>query len=120
MSDTYFLSSLESARLEPVRSCEVVESLVLDTGKRAVLGRIDPPVVGQDFGRDDIDTVFLTARHEGASVDPVSEFPLFVFVAVAKTAGRALVSPVRAEELEIIGWGELYRTAHDAEHHVFG
>lgn len=120
MSDTYYLSSLESARLEPVRTCAVAESVVLDTGKRAVLARIDPPVVGQDFGRDDIDTVLLTARHEGASVDPVSEFPLFVFVAVPRTAGSDLVSPIRADELEVIGWGELYRSAHDAEHHVFG
>lgn len=118
MTTTYYLSSLESARLEPVRRCEAGESLVLDSGKPAVLARIDPPVIGQDFGRDDIDTVLLTARHEGATVDPVSEYPLFVFVAVPAVPGRPLVSPLRSEELEIIGWGELYRTGHDAVHHV--
>jgi len=119
MTDTYYLSSLESTRLKPVRTCRVTESVVLDSGKPAVLADIDPPVIGQDFGRDDIGSVLLTARHEGASVDPVSEFPLFVFVAVPAVEGRPLVSPIRSDELEIIGWGELYRTAHDAEHHVF-
>ncbi len=120
MGETYYLSSLESTRLEPVRTCEVLESLIFDSGKPAVLARIDPPVIGQDFGRDDIETVLLTARHEGATVDPVSEFPLFVFVAIPASDGHPLVSPVRSDELQVIGWGELYRTAHDAEHHTFG
>ena len=119
MVPTYYLSSLESARLQPVRSCRVVESLVLDGGKPAVRALIDPPLIGQDFERGDIDSVLLTARHEGVTVDPVSEFPCFVFVAIP-IDDRDLVSPVRSDELEIIGWGELYRTQHDAENHIFG
>jgi hypothetical protein len=31
-----------------------------------------------------------------------------------------LQSPIRSDDLEIIGWGELYRTREDAERHAFG
>ncbi len=119
MTATYYLSSLESTRLKPVRSCTVTDSLVFDSGKPAVRAQIDPPIIGQDFNRGtDIDSVYLAARHEGVTVDPVSEFPCFVFVAIA-VDDRVLASPIRTDDLEIIGWGELYRTHHDAEHHVF-
>ena len=119
MTDTYFLSSLESTRFEPVRRCVVQESLIFDSGKPLVRAAIDPPVVGQDFGRPDITTVFLAARHEGVSVDPVSEFPCFVFIALPPVGREHLASPVRSDDLEIIGWGELYRTDQDAERHSF-
>jgi hypothetical protein len=50
----------------------------------------------------------------------VSEFPCFVFIAIPRDGYQALVSPVRSDDLEIIGWGELYRTHEDAERHAFG
>lgn len=117
---TYFLSSLESARFGPVRACHVLRSLAFDTGKPAIAARIEPGVIGQDVNRgSDVETVVLTARHEGASVDPVSEFPCFVFIAIPREGLDVFESPVAAEDLEIIGWGELYRTHEDAAAHVF-
>ncbi len=48
MSDrTYYLSSLESDRFKPVRECVLVETIHFDTGKEAVVGWLDPPVIGQ-------------------------------------------------------------------------
>lgn len=117
--EIYYLSSLDSRRFAPVRECRVVGALVFDTGKEALVAKVQPPVIGQDFNRpDDIDSVILAARHEGASLDPVSEFPCFVFITIS-AQGYALSSPIRADDLTIIGWGELYRTYHDAENHVF-
>lgn len=119
--ETYFLSSLDSTRFEPVRECHVKRALAFDTGKIAVDVTLSPPVVGQDFNRGlDIDTVILSCRYEGATIDPVDEFPCFVFITVPRTAEYALQSPIRSDDLEIIGWGELYRTREDAERHRFG
>jgi hypothetical protein len=118
---TFYLSSLESARFEPVRECRVETLLTFDTGKAAVRARLSLPVVGQDFGRGaDIETVILAARHEGVSVDRITEFPCFVFIVIPRSDVGVVESPVRADELEIIGWGELYRTAEDARRHAFG
>jgi hypothetical protein len=68
----------------------------------------------------DIDAVILSCRHEGAELVPVIEFRCFVFITIPKTDGCLLESPVRADDLEIIGRGELYRTFDDAKHHNFG
>jgi hypothetical protein len=117
---TYFLSSLESARFAPVRSCVVRRVVHFDTGKEALLVDVDPAVVGQDFGRStDISTVLLAARHEGQGVDPVTEFPCFVHIAISDDTGSAS-TPIRADDFQTIAWGELYRTAEDARHHRFG
>jgi hypothetical protein len=116
-----YLSSLDSARFKPVRECRFERLLTFDTGKVAAVARLSPGVLGQDFNRaSDIGTVVLSPRHEGVSLDPVSEFPCFVFIASPRDGYQPLVSPVRSDDLEIIGWGELYRTHEDAERHAFG
>jgi hypothetical protein len=118
--EIYYLSSLDSARFEPVRECHLVRALTFDSGKSAVEARLEPGVVGQDFDRgSDIFTVILSARHEGASVDPVTEFPCFVFITIPRPGSGQLETPIRSDDLEIIGWGELYRTRSDAERHAF-
>jgi hypothetical protein len=120
VGDTFYLSSLESVRFATVRECRVADMFIFDTGKAAAVAEIQPPVIGQDFNRPgDLQTVVLVPRHENVSIDPVSEFPCFVFIAITRE-GYELKSPIRSDDLEIIGWGELYRTYHDAENHVFG
>lgn len=118
--EIYYLSSLDSARFEPVRECRFERLLKFDSGKSAVEAQLSPPVIGQDFNRaSDIETVILTTRHEDPSIDPVSEFPCFVFITIPREHD-ALQSPIRSDDLEIIGWGELYRTPEDAKLHNFG
>lgn len=118
--EIYYLSSLDSARFEPVRECRFERVLLFDSGKPAVEVRLSPTVIGQEFNRpSDIETVILTSRHEGASINPVSEFPCFVFITIPRKHD-VLQSPIRSDDLEIIGWGELYRTRKDAESHVLG
>ena len=116
----YYLSSFDSTRLSLTRECRFERLLVFESGKTAAVARLSPGVIGQDFNcAADIEMVVLTPRHEGVSIDPVSEFPCFVFVAIPSDLS-ALESPIRPDDLEIIGWGELYRTRVDAESHNFG
>lgn len=118
--EIYYLSSLDSLLFEPVRECRVVRALAFDSGKRAIEVHLTPSVIGQAFDRaPDIDTVVLTCRHEGAKIDPVREFPCFVFIAIPKHDGSVLHSPIRSDDLDVIAWGELYRTRNDAERHYF-
>ncbi len=120
MSEKYFLSSLDSVRFEPVREFEVVRVVSFDTGKPALLGDLDPAVIGQDFGRgEDIRRVVLAARHEGVDIDRIEEFPCFVHIALPGAGMENLRTPIRSDDLQIIGWGELYRTAEDARAHKF-
>lgn len=119
--ETVYLSSLESVRFEPVRKCVFLETLMFDTGKAAARVALHPGVSGQDFDYpDDIDTVILTTRHEGASISPIEEYPCFVFICVPRSRFGNIQTPIRADDLQIIGWGELYRTHADAANHVFG
>lgn len=118
--ETLYLSSLESLRLEPVRECELSEVLTFDTGKQAIRAFLRPGIDGQEFNRvKEIDSVILVARHEGVSISPISEFPCFVSVTISSKGYETLESPLSTGDLTIIGWGELYRTRHDAENHVF-
>ncbi|MTD56092.1 hypothetical protein [Amycolatopsis pithecellobii] len=117
---TLYLSSLESQRFESVRECRIVELLTFDTGKEAAYAFVEPPVLGQEFNKaSDIRQVIVAPRHEGASIAPVHQSPCFVFIAIPRGEFDTLRSPIRADDLEIIGWGELYRTYDDAQHHSF-
>lgn len=55
----------------------------------------------------------------GGSVDPVAEFPCFEFITIPHEPHDSIESPVRSGDLRIIGWGEMYWTREEAEHHRF-
>jgi hypothetical protein len=119
--ENYFLSSLDSTKFSVTRECVFQKHLRFRTGKECVLVRVNPPVIGQDYGvGEDIDLFVLTNRHEGQGLSPIKEFPCFVFIA------RPLIDDIESrdeidkEDVEVVAWGELYRTKTDADKHVFG
>lgn len=117
---TYYLSSLDSYLFEPVRTCTVRKHLVFDTGKSALLVDIDPPVVGQSFGfGHDVSTVVLASRVEGREIDAIDKLPFFVHIAVSRHGWADLESPLRADDLITMAWGELYGSAEAARSHSF-
>lgn len=82
--------------------------------------RISPPLIGHEFNREfDIETVFMTHRHEGDNILNINKFPLFVFIFIAKNIEAVNKNILTKEEVEVIGWGELYRTETDALNHSF-
>jgi hypothetical protein len=118
--DILYLSSLDSVRFASVRECVLIRQLALDTGKQCALMSINPPVLGQEFNRvSDIDRVLLVNRHEGATLFPINEFPCFVFICRPLIEGVDARETVTKSEIEIIGWGELYRSRGDAANHTF-
>ncbi len=118
---TYYLSSLESVRFEPVRECELVKQMEFDTGKQCALVKLSPAVIGQPWGLvEDIEFFVLANRHDGEELFPISEFPCFVHVARLRSHDVMKREVISASDLENVAWCELYRTRSDAENHVFG
>jgi hypothetical protein len=118
-AQVFYLSSLDSERLELPRECVFNAGVVLDSGRSGVLATVAPPIPGADFDvPGEITEVFITNRHEGDSIDSIAVFPLFVYVARLRNPVQA-GDAIPVSNIEIIGWGELYRTQKDAEEHVF-
>ena len=119
--ETYYLSSLDSVKFEPTRKCEFLSRLQLTTGKGCVLVRVTPPISLQDYNlTDDIDTLVLVSRHAGQDISAIQTFPFFVFIArplLDSIQNREMISK---DDLQILAWGELYRTRQDADDHRFG
>ena len=116
-----YLSSLESERFTPVRECRFVRPIVIGERKPAVVVDLSSGVPGDDFGlADDIATFVLTTRFEGVDIGAIEEFPCFVFIALPRLPLSLNVESVSADDLQIVAWGELYRTSKDAKGHRFG
>ena len=85
--------------------------------KLLVLVRLDPPLIGQRYGQGarDIDLLVLATRHQGTSMFPVSEWPLYVHVALPLVPNPDQRDSLEQEELESIAWAELYETEEAAK-----
>lgn len=117
---TLYLSSLESDRFTRVRECRFVRPIVVGDQKPGVVVHLTPGVPGQDLGAvEDISSFVLTTRFEGTDIRVLEEFPCFVFIALPGVALTPELERIAAVDLQVIAWGELYRTATDAEEHRF-
>jgi hypothetical protein len=111
----FYLASSEGYGLETPRRCYRLRRILGRSGDDYLLVKVDPPIIGQRYGLGgiDIDRVVLATRHEGESLFPISSWPVFVHVA------RLLLEPregdtMTRDDLEEIGWAEIYRTEEDA------
>jgi hypothetical protein len=112
----FYLTSSEGYEMESPRRCWRVKRLATDNRDDLLLIKIEPPLIGQKYGLGsrEIDLVLIAPRHQGASLFPISEWPLYVHVArllIENPEGRDVV---RADEFESIAWAELYPTEEDA------
>lgn len=112
----FYLASTEGYGMEEPRWCYRIKRLRGDHRDDHLLIRVEPPFIGQQYGlgAQDIDEVVVAPRHRGVSLFPITAWPVFVHVArplVANPAGR---TTIHDEELEEIGWGELYPTEEAA------
>jgi hypothetical protein len=104
----FYLGSSEGYGLETPRRCYRLRRIAGRSGDDYLLVRIDPPIIGQEYGLGDknIHRVILATKHEGASLFPISSWPAFVHVARMVREPREGDTLTR-EDLELIGWGEL-------------
>lgn len=110
MDPDFYLSSSEGYGLEQPRACYRIRRLKGRIGDDYLVIRIDPPIPGQPYGLGDraIDTVVVAARHAGASLFPITDWPAFVHVARPLVADLEIRETLHEGELEEIGWAELH------------
>ena len=111
----FFLASSEGYGLEEPRRCFRLRRIMGRSSDDYLLIQIDPPIPGQryGFGERDIERVVLATRHEGVSLFPISSWPVSVHVARLLREARDGDTLPR-EDLEEIGWAELYETEEAA------
>ena len=112
----FYLASSEGYGLESPRRAWRVKRLSTDSRDDLLLVRVDPPLLGQNYGLGsrDVEMVLIATRHRGSSLFPISEWPIFVHVARPLVERPELKDHLRPDEFEAIAWAELYRTESDA------
>jgi len=85
-----------------------------------VLVRLSPKVIGQEYGLvEDLELFVLVNRHDGETLFSIKSFPCFVFITRPLVDNIQNFDEISNDDVEIIAWGELYRSKHDADNHVF-
>jgi hypothetical protein len=119
--ETYYLSSMDSVQFELVRECAIIRRLAFHSGKECALVRLSPGVTQQNLDFfEESDTFVLSNRHEGMSLFPILEYPCFVFICRINISNIKIHDAIDKSDVEVIGWGELYRTRVDAQRHTIG
>jgi len=114
----FYLTSSESRLLSEVRACRVIATIKGEFRQDNIVVQVVPSLIGQAFGlgATDIDRLVLTTRHEGASLLPPNETPVYVYVARALTDEVFDRGSFGREEIEVIGWGEVYADVASIPH----
>ena len=111
----FVLTSSEGYDLEEPRNCVILKWFDGGRPNRYVLVSIDPPLIGQQYGLggEDVHEVVLASRHFGYSLNPITEWPAYVHVALPLGDIRSKSGPLSKDDLQLIGWGEIYRKRED-------
>lgn len=112
----FYLASSEGYDMAEPRRCWIVKRLETPKRNDLLLVKIDPPLIGQKYGIGgrDIDEVIVATRHQGDSLFPVKQWPVFVHVARSLVENPQDRDRLNEDEFESIAWAELYRSEEDA------
>jgi len=81
-----------------------------------LLTKIDPPVIyeGYGYGAKSTDVVLFATRHVGASLFPITQWPVSVHVLCPIIDNVEDRDSLQKGEFQNIAWAELYKTEEDA------
>jgi hypothetical protein len=115
----FYLVSIEGYREGEPRSCKRIKRMRSDHRDDFLLIRVEPPLIGQSFGLggEDIDTLAVATKHVGASLFPINEWPIYVYVLRLLIENPEEREQVHDNEFECIDWAALYRTEEEARAH---
>lgn len=118
--DFYMSTAGEYGPLAAPRSCWQLGRLRDDVHDEYMLIKIEPPLNGQlfDLGATDIAQLIISPRHRGQTLYPVSEWPLFVYVARVKDQAVFKSYSFKPYQVELVAWGVLFRTSGEAFRHA--
>jgi len=81
-----------------------------------MLIHIEPVLDGQRFGlgSTDVSQLIISARHQGRTLYPVSEWPSYVYVTRILDEAVVTTRTIRGDQVQLIAWGMLFRTLNEA------
>ena len=81
-----------------------------------MLIKIDPPVIGQEYGLGDkdISQLIISPRFQGSSLFPVSEWPCHVYITRILDETILKTMTFGRGQVEMIGWGTIFHTLDEA------
>jgi hypothetical protein len=114
--DFYLSTDKEYEGLTAPRACYVEARLSDQARDDHLLIRIDPPLIGQSFGLGsrDIEELVISARFEGSTLCPITEWPAHVYVALILEESVRATKTIKSGQVQMIAWGMLFRTPEEA------
>ena len=104
----FLLASTELRTPYEPRLCRLVARLRSEIRDDLALVDVIPPLPREVYGsEDEISQLVLATRHQGASMFPVSEWPLAVYICRLKSGDMPHGDFVPSGELSILDWGEI-------------
>lgn len=81
-----------------------------------MLIEVAPPVMGQPYGLGsrDIGELIISARFQGSTLFPITEWPCHVYI--ARVLDRGVIESLavsKKEQIEVIAWGSIFRTLEE-------
>ena len=109
----FYLGSTElTGDFARARACRIRARLRGPDAREYLWVNVSPPVIGQPFGLGgrDIEDLVLSPRYTGTALSPVSEYPLAVQIYIARDNGILTTGQFGAGDVELVAWGEVYRS----------
>ena len=112
----FYLASTEGYGMEEPRRCWRIRRLATANRDDLLLIKINPPLLGQKYGLgdNDINFVVVATRHQGGSLFPINQWPVYVHVAILLMDYSTIVGILQDDQIKPIAWAELYLTEEDA------
>ena len=110
----FYLASTDYYNLEKPRRVWRIKRMSIPNRDDLLLVKVDPPIVGEGLVGSSVDHVLLAARHKGASLFPISEWPTSVHVIRPSISNFAVRSNLSDGEFESIAWAEVYQSEEQA------
>lgn len=116
-SPDFYLASSEGYDMEEPRKCYQIKRLHGDKRDDYLLIKIDPPLIGQNYGlgSQDIDKVIIATRYKADLLFPIKNWPVDVHVARILGDDPEKLDFIDTNKLEEIGWAELYKSESEAK-----
>lgn len=114
----FYLTSTEIRPTLNPRFCSVLQPLWSEErGNYFLRIQIEPPLNGRYFniGQVEINELVVATRYSGASLNPISDFPVTVYACFILNKEIQLTGKVIGKDLQILFIGELYRNIAEAE-----
>lgn len=117
----FYLASSDSYILEKPRRVWSIKRMSIPSRDDLLLVRITPPVRSEACGpkEQDIDIVLLATRRKGASLFPIREWPVAVYVIRPLIDDIAKRDKLNYGEFENMAWAEVYKSEDDARSKIF-